>query len=124
MVRMEPILFFSKLPSLDSVLFGAKIAYAYLPLVHFDIRTPFLRYLAPRYPDKPRSVVAWSLGILGIFGGRNIPQIFNSIIRFDAVYVVDMASWPLAVMQQPANPVSLIFSVIYGAHSVPIGMGS
>lgn len=76
--------------------------------IRIDIGVPFLVKLRPRNAFVSRRIRSIFFAVLAVLKNCRFAQIYDSIVSFDAIDVVDMFFRPLAVMQRPRKAVSAI----------------
>lgn len=72
-----------------------------------DPRFPFARHLVEVDANPTGGVILAEGGIALVLGGGNVPKVREAVVRPYAVDVIDLPGRPVAMNEDPSNPVGL-----------------
>jgi hypothetical protein len=72
---------------------------------------PSLGSLIHANTDDAAFVCAWNLGVSSVLEPRNVSQVHNRVVRFSAIYVINVLLRPFAVIKTPSDPMGQILTI-------------
>lgn len=123
MVFVKAVMALCLLAAINGVLFGIKVAQKIMAFICKYGCSPFIPVFTEMNAGDSTCIRGRSFGIFRVFRMRRYAKVLNSIVRFIAVYVINVTLRPISSGKQPSDTMRLEHATVYTSSAVPRGCG-